>query len=267
VIVDSGVCNYDEPKRVGWYCKPEAHNTLIVDGAGDYDRADIAFSKEPVAACRIVRWESNEKYDVATMVHDGFGNRANPIRWVRHIILIKGMFVIVIDEVISQGIHDYAWPFHFLPGELRVNRNRKSVQTASSGQNVLVMPASPDSFDACEIGEGWINQRSKSLRAPVARYRTRGSSIVCAFCLFPDTGKEVVKVSVQQIVKGKTILIDAVFRSKSVRVQLPRWKGSTATLSGKTPNTVVEVLSTPIFRAFDSLGSGRGSGLETPIRH
>jgi hypothetical protein len=247
VIVDSGVCNYDEPKRVGWYCTPEAHNTLIVDGAGDYDRAEIAFSKEPVAGCRIVSWESDEKYDLAIMVHDGFGNRANPVRWSRHIILIKGMFVIVVDEINSEGIHDYAWPFHFLPGELRVNRKRKSVRTSCSGPNVLIMPANPDSFDACEIGEGWINRRSKSLRAPVARYRARRSSMVCAFCLFPDSPKEVAKVSVQQTVRGKTILIGAVLRSTSVRVQLPRWEGGTAPLRR---NAVVEVSSSPDIQSF-----------------
>jgi hypothetical protein len=221
VLVDSGVCNYDEARRVNWYCTPEAHNTLMVDGSGDYRRGDIEFSKEPIAACRIVRWDSNEKYDWAAMVHDGFADRG--VRWVRHIILIKGMLAIVVDEIISESVHDYVLPFHFPAGELKANRKQKSFRTMFAGQNVLVMPASADSFDAGDVSRGWINRRSKCLPAPVANYRVRKSSSVSAFCLFPVAGRKGSTARVQQIVQRKNIQISAIFQRKSIRVAIPQW--------------------------------------------
>ena len=88
---------------------------MLVDGKGDYDRAQFTQANGPLAGSRILQWESNDRYDWAVMHHEGFQDRPVPVSWVRHFVLLKGLGALLVDQLESGGEHDYTWLFHLLP--------------------------------------------------------------------------------------------------------------------------------------------------------
>jgi hypothetical protein len=72
LVIDSGICDYDDPMRKSWFASPQAHNTILVDGKGDFDWTRSNEVSQPTAGSRILQWESNDRYDWAVMQHGGF---------------------------------------------------------------------------------------------------------------------------------------------------------------------------------------------------
>lgn len=183
ILVDSGICNYDDPLRLSWYCTPAAHNTLLVDGMGDRKREDIPFAEKASAGCRVVDWESNEQYDFATLRHEGFPASVGAVQWVRHFLLLKDRFFLIVDRVQSEAEHDYTWLFHFSPGE--VIPQGDGVRTAFARRDLDLLCATGGCSPELLLGEGYINCKGCNLRATVAHFIGRAASTVEAFALLP----------------------------------------------------------------------------------
>ena len=198
LLVDSGICNYDEPLRRAWYWNPEAHNTLLVDGKGDYYKADGPIAKRPFADSKIVHWESNAGYDWAVMRHEGFTNRNEPVAWTRHFILLQGVAALVVDQLESAGEHDYTWLFHFAPCAAKVDEKRKTVFTGFAEKNLLLVPAMAASVKDFKVEDGKVNRRGADETAPVASYSLRGKSVTETFLMLPVAGGAVPDARVEQ---------------------------------------------------------------------
>lgn len=207
LLIDSGICNYDEPLRRSWYWNPEAHNTLLVDGKGDYYKADGPITKRPTAGCRIVQWESNENSDWAVMRHEGFENRKDPVAWTRHFILVKGLAALVVDELESGGEHDYTWLFHLPPCSPQIDQKKKTAFTGFPEKNLLLLPATTKSLNGFELRNGTMNQRSRDLAAPVVVYTGHGKSFTQAFLLAPVAGEKPADIRLEQTSKNGVLRV------------------------------------------------------------
>jgi len=218
-LVDSGVCNYDEMLRLLWYVRPEAHNTVLVDGEGDHigggtDRLT------PLAGSRIVKWESGDAYDWAVMTHDGFRGRKEPVSWRRDFILLKGVGAIVVDHLRSSGEHSYTWLYHFLPCALETRTAEKSAMTLFPDTNLLLLPASPAAVGQMSVGPGSLNVQGRNAAAPVVRYQTRGGDVVQAFLLLPVDGSAWPEVRFTQVREAGSLVLDMERGGATIRLTL-----------------------------------------------
>ena len=217
-LLDSGICNYDDPLRRSWYWKPEAHNTLLVDGNGDYnkDRRD-AISK--LAATSIKQWQSTSQYDWVVMQHEGFNN----LKWIRHFVNLKGLTAIVIDEIESTEEHQYTWLFHLLPCIPKIDEKTKSVFTDFDEKNLLIQPSVYENLRSVTMDRSWINRKGKNVEAPLLKYQAFGKSLVQAFLLLPVEGSSrSEEVQLQQNKSEGTIHIAFRCKSASADIDLTR---------------------------------------------
>jgi len=220
LLIDSGICDYDDPLRLSWYFKPQAHNILLVDGEGDYDRAKFSQAKRPTAGSRIVQWESNDRYDWAVMRHEGFQDRPSPVAWVRHFVLLKGLGTLLVDQLESKGEHDYTWLFHLLPCSPVVDEEFKSVHTGFAEKNLLLLPATSQPLAGPIMTDGTMNRQGRNWSAPVAKYGTHAASHLQAFLLLPVAGASCPGTRLSQVVDGNTfnITITGDFGAKRVGI-------------------------------------------------
>ncbi|MBP8257562.1 MAG: alginate lyase family protein [Opitutaceae bacterium] len=203
LLVDSGINNYDDPLRRTWYNRAEAHNTILVDGAGDYDRRSTRLADRPEAGSRIEHWESNHRYDWAVMVHDGL---AKGVTWTRHFVMLKGKCCIIVDRLHSSAEHDYTWLFHLPPGSPKTDIDRGKVFTNFSEKNLLLMSAQAGA-SRLELRNGTISRKAKNMPAAVAAYGLRGTDVVQSYLLLPVRGAEEPKAVLQQRVHGESVLL------------------------------------------------------------
>jgi hypothetical protein len=232
LMIDSGICDYDDPLRRSWYWNPEAHNTILVDGKGDFYKANhkigATTDKQPVAGSRIDQWESNKKYDWAVMRDTSFENLKDPVEWTRHFILLKGVGALVVDQLESSGEHDYTWLFHLTPCSPKVDPGTKSVFTGFPEKNLFLQPAVPESLDGCNLDDGWINQRGFNIKDPVVHYDRRGQSVTQAFLLAPVAGDKLPDIQIKQTVTGNSVTVQISGEGGSALLTLTR-EGSAPT--------------------------------------
>jgi hypothetical protein len=187
LLVDSGVSNYDDPLKRSWYWTAAAHNTLLIDGAGDHDRNKLVTTQQPDGGSRIRHWESNERYDWAVMTHAGFANRPVAVAWTRHFVLVKGVGSVVLDQVSSAGEHDYTWLFHLAAEAPAERAPGGGVFTGFPDRNLLLQPAGAEALQL-ELRAGHVNRGSRNFPAPVAAFSRRGAALAQAFLLLPEHG-------------------------------------------------------------------------------
>jgi len=208
LMLDSGIGNYDDPLKKSWYVQPEAHNTLLVDGKGDFVRGDSSNAQQRMAGSRIAHWESTANYDWAVMEHAGFQERPQPVSWVRHFVLLKGIGTLVVDRIESVGEHDYALLFHLPPCSPQTTLaagEQSCVFTAFPEKNLLFVAA--PTAATLKTTEGVINRQSRNYPAPVVRCETRARNFTQAFLLLPVVGAERPPVQMEQSVADGEIVV------------------------------------------------------------
>jgi hypothetical protein len=221
-LVDSGICNYDDPLRLSWYFKPQAHNTVLVDGEGDYDPTMVHKVKKVAAGSRIVKWESNDRYDWAVMLHEGFQDRQSPVTWVRHFIMLKSFGTLLVDQLESEGEHHYTWLFHLLPCSPVVDA--KSAFTAFPEKNLLLLPATSEALAEPILADGNINRQGRNLTAPVVKYETHATNALQTYLLLPVAGADCPATRLEQVTKGNTVTVTISGSSGEKRVNIIRSK-------------------------------------------
>jgi len=114
LLVDPGTYTYTGSKTDRDYFRSSlAHNTLTVDG----ESSSIPlgpFSWQSVANAKPLEWISKPHFDFFSGTHDGYLRLASPARHRRDILFLKGEYWIVVDEIESDGTHEYTLPFHFV---------------------------------------------------------------------------------------------------------------------------------------------------------
>ena len=221
-LIDSVICDYDDPLRLSWYFKPQAHNTVLVDGEGDYDPAKFSQAKRLMAGSRILQWESNNRYDWAVMRHEGFRDRPSPVTWVRHLVLLKGLGTLLVDQLESESEHDYTWLFHLRPCSPVVDSGSKSVYTGFAEKNLLLLPATSRRLEGPILADGHMNRQGRNLAAPVAKYETHASNALQAYLLLPVVGPNYSVTRLAQAAEGTTVTITIAGDFGARRVKIVR---------------------------------------------
>ena len=220
-IVDSGECNYDRPNREKWYCTPPAHNSLLIDDDGDYDRANLKMNGKMSADCRIIGWESSTKFDSLTMIHNGFAKRAGMV-WMRSINLIKDGFVLIVDQVLGNDAHKISFPFHFSPGKVEMP-DASTCKWAGNACIGNLICADAGAFDDRQITSGLVSRGSQDIPASVITFSAKRSSVVASFMLVTHGKEDTPKFSVQQNVSNDQIIIEAHRDDLKAVLKLPRF--------------------------------------------
>lgn len=183
-LVDSGVCNYDHPLRNSWFTAPESHNTLLVDGEGDYRRTDLDFADAPLARSRVSHVSLTKTHDHVVMTHGAFARGAAPVKWRRHLVLAHERFLLVVDELKSGGGHRYEFPFHFAPCRVQVAAGGGAI--ARAGRDALgVAVAASGASAELHRGRGAVSRAGRNVPAPMLRHVVMGRTVVTAAVFAP----------------------------------------------------------------------------------
>jgi hypothetical protein len=220
-LVDSGICNYDEPLRRAWYLTAEAHNTILVDGLGDVELPKRRSLKHAEGGSRLSGWQSTREYDLATMTSRAFLAATAPVSWTRQILMLKQRFVIVVDRLESAAAHDYRWLFHYVPTTLRVNDSRKRLLTGFDDRNLMVAPFQPERFQRLDVVERHISRRGRNILAPVGDYAARAADMVAAFLFLPVSSTEFPSIELQQTSDTRGVSLDVRTEEESVHLDIP----------------------------------------------
>ena len=109
LIVDSGVGEYQQGAWRQYYRSTRAHNTVVVDGV-DQSECWESFRVARRANPTNVRYHSSVGVEGLDLTHDGYGRLTDPVRHRRRIALVRGMYVLIVDELLGTGNH--AWSNH-----------------------------------------------------------------------------------------------------------------------------------------------------------
>jgi hypothetical protein len=221
-LVDSGVCNYDDPLHATWYRKPEAHNTVLVDGLGDADVARKFTASATNAKSCLCGWQSTPEYDLATMSNEAFQVLPAPVSWTRQLLLLKRrQLLVIVDRLDSGAEHEYRWLFHFAPTTLRSDALHKQVLTGFDDRNLLLAPFCPETFARMEVRQGHVNQQSRNLRAPVASFVARGTRSELAFLAMPVNGREFPNLRLRQTAEADGVSLRIELGTEVIELVVP----------------------------------------------
>ena len=188
LLVDGGVSNYDDPMREIWCTAADAHNTIIVDGDGDYRRDRIDFSRLPEAACSMPGWESRNNFAWALM-HSMIDSNDDKVEWLRHFMMIKDRFLLVVDWLSGGNEHTFRWLFHGASGARLRDISGGTAWLENGCQGLLIkefiqpddsMPQVPSFYP-----QGLVAVNGRMENAPLLRFHRKGRTALSAFLLLP----------------------------------------------------------------------------------
>jgi len=241
-LVDSGVCNYDDLLRVQWYMKPEAHNTVLVDGLGDADVARRFSADLTDSGSRLGGWQSTPEYDRAIMSTEAFQALPTPVSWTRQLLFLKKrQWIVVVDRLDSATGHEYRWLFHFAPTTLRTSALGKQAFTGFGDHNLLLAPFCPERFAHMEVRQGHVNQRSRDLSAPVTSFVARGTCLNVAFIAMPVNGHELPSLRLQQTEDAGGLSLKIELETETVELMIPNSSSEVRIKAAKSTGLKSEV--------------------------
>ncbi len=195
-IVDPGIASYQADPWTEHYRRTEAHNTILVDGAGQH-RASRGTREEQARSVRGENlWASGRVLDAAASECDGpWRGLAGRLVHRRSALFIKPDYWLMLDEVEGGGEEensperDIATLFHFMPMQLAADPETGRVRSERLEQaNLEIAPiptagsAAPAPHIVCgsrEPVQGWVvagggrGHSRESLPAPVAVYEAK----------------------------------------------------------------------------------------------
>jgi hypothetical protein len=184
IIVDSGRFGYyyDDPRRI--YCEStRAHNTVEIDGRDYSRRRSEAFG----SALR--SWGEGDGLSFVSAAVE----RAGGISQERTLVWKPGRWLVVLDELQSEGPHDYTQWFHFHPTlDLGLTGQLATIELDES-RALYVRPLAPASSLRAETVrgdeeprmQGWTSLRHRTMEPSYALgYSARGTNVVFAALLY-----------------------------------------------------------------------------------
>jgi hypothetical protein len=123
LIVDSGMCSYDEPVSQQLR-RSAAHNVVMIDG-----------QEQLAANPKLLAWHTDDQADFASAQVEagGFSHQ-------RSVLFIKPSYWVVVDWIAGPGDHEVTRLFHFPIGAARMDGT--AAHTAfPDGMNIRVQPA------------------------------------------------------------------------------------------------------------------------------
>jgi hypothetical protein len=176
-LVDPGTFRYTADE--GWrdhFRGTSAHSTIEVDGVGQaLPRGPFAWDSRPTG--RLLRWTSAPTADVAIAEHAAYRRLADPVTHRRSVVLVKGRYCLVIDDLAGTTTHQVALRFQFAPMTVTLDSAGWVRAGRGSGPGLLLR-----SFGAAPLKtaifngdissrQGWISpDYGQRVAAPVVEY-------------------------------------------------------------------------------------------------
>ena len=176
-IVDPGsyvyTADYRERNR---FRSTAYHNTVVVDGEEMNRFAErLLFTMREDAVPSVLRWESNEQWDLLEGEHSGYQRLPAPVIHRRRILFDKNLdFWLIEDNLLGEGTHNYTLYLHFAPCELERHDGGRLRLTANGDEFWVVLLAHPAGLHLT-LERGWVSSSyGTRISAPVARYSSSG---------------------------------------------------------------------------------------------
>jgi Heparinase II/III-like protein/Heparinase II/III N-terminus len=175
LLVDPGTFTYTGSKAERDYFRSSAaHNTLTIDGESS-SIADGPFSWKQVAHARTLKWISEARFDFFVGEHDGYLRLSSPALHRRSILFLKNDYWIVVDEIETEGVHDYALQFHFAESWVPEIRGNYLTQRSENQTGLEIFVGTETG--SWSVEDGWVSRcyRSRS-RAVVSKFTYKGQA-------------------------------------------------------------------------------------------
>jgi hypothetical protein len=116
LLVDPGACNYVGPgSDRDDFRATHAHNTVTVDGLSQAEpRTSFSWFWWPEVQVEAIAFTPEFEFIAAS--HDGYARLQPPVTHRRALFASREGFWLVLDELVSDGPHDYALHWHLAPG-------------------------------------------------------------------------------------------------------------------------------------------------------
>ena len=180
-IVDPGTFQYtaDQGRRA-YFRSSAAHSTVEVDGVGQASpTGPFSWSSRPGA--RLVSWHQGDVLDVAEGEHRGYEQVPGAVVHRRRVILVKGGFCAVVDDLIGSGEHRVDVRFQFAPMPLTLNGDDWATAGETGSARLFVRAFSTGSVQAAVLEgavdpqQGWVSTDYGRLTpAPMLVYTLKG---------------------------------------------------------------------------------------------
>ena len=116
LLIDPGACNYVGPGSDREdFRVTQAHNTVTVDGLSQTN-PKTAFSWFPWPNVTVEAMAFTPEFAFIAAAHDGYTRLEPPVTHRRTVFAPHQGFWFVLDELVSDGPHDYALHWHLAPG-------------------------------------------------------------------------------------------------------------------------------------------------------
>ncbi len=188
LLVDPGTYTYTGSKTDRDYFRSSlAHNTVTVDGESSSTPLG-PFSWQTVANAKVLEWTSKPESDFFSGTHDGYLRLMSPVTHRRDILFQKGDYWIIVDEIESDGPHEYALPFHFVESakpELTVEEGLSVIrERPQDDAGVEIFISSPDGELHDETS--WVSRAYRqraAAKVPTLRFRAAGKTQIVSFII------------------------------------------------------------------------------------
>jgi len=184
IIVDSGRYGYyyDDPWRI--YCEStRAHNTVEID------RRDLSRDRRDAFGSALTSWGAGEgAYFVSAEIDRSPGPRHR-----RTLVWRPGKWLVVLDELDADRVHDYRQWFHFHPDLSLTLHDASADLSLGDGRSLYLRPLLPsEAATATAVHgqeepetQGWISRRHRTVEPNWAlSYSASGERVTLATLLF-----------------------------------------------------------------------------------
>jgi hypothetical protein len=162
-VVDPGTFKYtaDDGRRA-YFRSTAAHSTVEVDATGQSSpTGPFSWSSRPSA--HLVAWHPGDALDVAEGEHRGYGERPGAVVHRRRVILVKGGFCAVVDDLTGSGEHRLDLRFQFAPMPLTLSGDGWATAGDAGTARLFVRAFSTCPVEAAVIEgaadpqQGWVS--------------------------------------------------------------------------------------------------------------
>lgn len=202
---DAGITSYVFDKWRRFFTSTQAHNTIIIDGEGQkrMQQKETHRAESPLKN----RWISNDDIDFASgTFNDGYGNDHIPVKHSRYVIFKKKEYWLVVDRLLGEGKHEFENLFHFMPGDVKVNKQQNSIHTLfDDSKNIKLVSNATIKMDLKIIEgsenpeQGWMAiKHGEKAKAPTAIFKGNSKlPVLLATVIQPYSSKKSPNIQIQ----------------------------------------------------------------------
>ena len=165
-LVDPGISSYQQDPVVRHFRRSDAHNTVNIDGTGQWRRRSGDVARYQSSSRGLNLWAAGRGLDVAQGQYDEpYGetergphstllrstHAADVIRGITHtrtLVFVRPDYWLILDSITGRGTHRADALWHFTPMHVRVDRNARTIRTNRLGHANLELICRADWEDA-----------------------------------------------------------------------------------------------------------------------